>query len=104
MATLTSQERNVLRKAVRLLDMRENRGDPNYNEVCEQVLAGVREILLPTERFKIHLPDEYAFDVKVAWYEIGADGVKHLYVKIVDHAEQPPETPATQTEPTTEGA
>lgn len=90
MATLTSQEKNVLRKVVRLLDMRENRGQPAYDQTCESVAAGIREMLQPTERFKLHVPEEYAFELKVAWYEIGADGVKHLFLTVVepDHPEE----------------
>lgn len=92
MATLTNQERNILRKAVRLLDMRENRGQPAYDSMVDNVLGGVREMLLPTEKFKIHVPEEYAFKLKVVWYEIDVEGVKHLHVQVIEPEEElPPE-------------
>lgn len=89
MATLTSQEKNYLRKAVRLLDLRENRGQPAYDHTCDLVLAGLREMLQPTEKYKLHLPEEYAFELSVAWYEIDANGIKHLYLTVTEEDEAP---------------
>lgn len=88
MAQINNQERNTLRKVIRLLDMRENRGQPTYDQTVQTVLGQVREMLVPTERFELHVPEEYAFTLQVAWYEIGSNGVKHLFLKVDE-----PETP-----------
>lgn len=95
MAQLSNQERNALRKVVRLLDLRENRGQASYDQTCEAVAAQVREMILPTDRFVVHVPEEYAFKAKVAWYETDANGVKHLFL----HIEEPPEEPGEGGEP-----
>ena len=89
MATLTNQERNVLRKAVRLLDMRENRGQASYDQTVQTVLSSLREMLQPTDRYVLHVPDDYAFELKVAWYEIGHDGSKHLYLQVIEPEHTP---------------
>lgn len=85
MAQLSNPERNTLRKCVRLLDMRENRGQQAYDQMVEATLAQLREMLQPTERFKLHVPEEYAFDLQVAWYETAPDGVKHLFLTVTEH-------------------
>lgn len=82
MAQINSKERNTLRKAVRLLDMRENAGQPGYDQQVERVAAGLREMLVPTEKFKLHLPEEYDFEAHVAFYEIAQDGTYHLFLTI----------------------
>lgn len=92
MATLTNQERNALRKVVRLLDLRENRGQPAYDNAVQNALASVREMLQPTERYVLHVPEEYAFKLNVAWYETSPDGLKHLFLQVIDptEVEEPP--------------
>lgn len=89
MATLTNQERNTLRRVVRALDMRGNKGAATYDAVVETLLAEVREMLQPTEQFVLHLPDEYAFELNVVWYETRGDK-KHLFLQVI---EPPPEDP-----------
>lgn len=89
MAQLNTPEKNALRKAARLLDMRDNRGDETYDAQCEAIVAQIREMLLPTEKFVLHVPDDWAFKAKVSWYEIDSEGRKHLYLKIEETAEPP---------------
>lgn len=84
MATLTNQERNTLRKTVRLLDMRENAGQASYDQTVQTVLSSLREMLQPTDKFVLHVPEVYAFEARVAWYEISSDGTKHLFLQIIE--------------------
>lgn len=84
MATLTNIERNTLRRVVRLLDMRDNRGHAAYDETCVQALAELREMLQPTEQYVLHIPEDYAFEAKVVWYETRSDGKKHLYLQVIE--------------------
>lgn len=84
MATLTQQEKNTLRRVVRLLDMRENRGKEQYEHVAQGCLTELREMLLPTEQYVLHVPDEYAFELKVVWFETRSDGKKHLFLQVIE--------------------
>lgn len=88
MAILTQQEKNALRRIVRLLDMRENRGAAVYEQVAQQAVTELREMLQPTEQFVLHVPDDYAFGLQVVWYETRADGKKHLYLKVLETQEE----------------
>jgi hypothetical protein len=92
MATLTNQERNVLRKVVRLLDLRGNQGIPAYEEAVTHTLSGVREMLQPTEKYALHVPDDYDFKLNVAWYETSPDGIKHLYLQVIEPVDTAPPT------------
>lgn len=78
MAQMTAPEKNALRKAIRLLEMRENQGDPTYDATCDEIAAQMRAMLLPTEKFNVILPEDCPFTIKVVYYEIDGD-LKHLF-------------------------
>lgn len=90
MAVLTNQERNTIRKVIRLLDMRENAGQPAYDSIVDQALSHLREMMQPTEKYKLHVPEEWDIALNVAWYETDAAGVKHLYLTVTSPASSAP--------------
>lgn len=88
MAQLTAPEKNALRKAIRLLDNRENKGDPTYDALSADIAANLREMLIPTEKFNILVPEDFPFDLTVVHYETDAAGVKHLWVSAKEHKKE----------------
>jgi hypothetical protein len=108
MADLTQRDKNALRKAIRLLEMRENRGDPTYDATCDEIAASLREMILPTEKFELHFPEELPLTGKVVYYETDGAGVKHLWLSVKEkrqrrgangHEADPPAMPNGTTAP-----
>lgn len=79
MAQMTAPEKNALRKAIRLLDNKQHKGDPTYDEQCAQIAAQIREMLLPTEQYNILVAEDCPVRLQVVHYEIDASGVRHLF-------------------------
>lgn len=103
MATLTNAERNTLRRAVRLLDMRENQGQEAYDQIADGCSAELREMMQPTEQYVLHVPEEFAFKAKVVWYEARPDGKKHLFLRIIEEGQPADTTPQETAADPTEG-